>query len=862
MSSPLFLAILLLAIFLLSSLSHASQRSAASSPYTLTDLITTKQGYTGTLLLKSQHQSDRYGSNLPKLQLSVVFESKTRLRVKIVDAEKSRWEVPDYIVKQKAASQKPDDSLLRVEFQKDPFAFRVFRKRATSSGEIREDIIFDTFGTEFAFKDQYLNVKTNLHYEQASKPRIFGLGERFLSFQLPTDNHVYTMFNKDNYLAYDKNLYGSHPFYMQHRPEIGASHGVLLLNSNAMDVVLSNQTLEYRTIGGVMDFFFFAGPSPKEVVQQYQQLTGLSYMPLYSTLGFHMCRYGYKNISHVRDVVQKMDQYQLPMDVQWLDIDYMRGYRLFTFDPVNFPQDEMKKFVDELKASGKHLVTIIDPGVKTDTDSYPQYQALLDSGAYVKRADGKPLVNVVWPGEVIFPDFSAQKGIEYWKKEVSQFVQSVGISGLWCDMNEIAGFVNGSVTAPIAAGRRNSEFNPNNPPYVPGGVRLDEKTVSLDATTEMGLQYNTHNLYGQSEVIATKTILEEITQKRAFVLTRSTYVGSGNYSAMWLGDNESTYYQLKLSLGGIMTMNMLGVQSAGADICGFEKNTTQELCKRWTSLGSFYPFARNHNFKDSIDQEPWALDMIDMTRRHLLNRYSLLPYFYTLFYEASQVGGNIWRPLFQLFPDDDIAADVDTEVFVGDAIMLSPVLDEGATSVSAYFPAGGIFYNYYSGKKVIDTTSSSSGERLRFECSVEDIIVHQLGGSAIVRQKPEVNTRVQEGNPYFLQIASDKRGEAFGQVYFDDGESLKEDIGDKYALFDILMRQQTIKIALHDDTQYAKAFPGRIAEVFVYGVKQGISSVSVNGEPVSDWHVNENGVLRIVNLETVLGFPGASIHWE
>lgn len=187
---------------------------------------------------------------------------------------------------------------------------------------------------------------------------------------------------------------------------------------------------------------------------------------------------------------------------------------------------------------------------------------------------------------------------------MDRYYQDVKFDGIWIDMNEPASFVAGSTD-----GCLNNTWN--HPPYLPkfGRNELFGGTICMDANHELGLHYDTHSMYGWWEARATREALETILERRPLVLSRSTFVGSGQYAAHWLGDNWSRWTNLKYSIIGILEMNMFGIPMVGADICGFTGVATEEMCSRWQQLGAFYPFSRNHNSNISPDQDPgkWPL---------------------------------------------------------------------------------------------------------------------------------------------------------------------------------------------------------------------------------------------------------------
>eukprot|EP01027_Heterolobosea_sp_BB2_P018479 GEZU01026024.1.p1 GENE.GEZU01026024.1~~GEZU01026024.1.p1 ORF type:complete len:326 (+),score=53.32 GEZU01026024.1:343-1320(+) len=294
--------LLLPCLFLLLLVLVAASVSASLPVYTLQHLQKTLTGYTGLLNLESG--SGPYGNDIQQLKLQVFFDTETRLHVKITDANNQRWEVPN-IVQVAEPTTAPSDTAYSIQFTQSPFGFQVIRNSDSS-------VIWDTNGFPFVFSDQYITISTSTPDDN---PNIYGLGERVHNFRLDPTNQIYTLWNKDNGNTMGFNLYGTHPFYLDYR--YPNSHGVFLLNTNAMDITIGNSAIKYEVIGGVLDFYFFLGPSPKDVVAQYHQVIGTPHMPPYWALGWHQCRWGYHNLSETMEVVAQYANHSIPLDTMW-----------------------------------------------------------------------------------------------------------------------------------------------------------------------------------------------------------------------------------------------------------------------------------------------------------------------------------------------------------------------------------------------------------------------------------------------------------------------------------------------------------------------------------------------------------------
>ncbi|XP_076207479.1 lysosomal alpha-glucosidase-like isoform X1 [Aptenodytes patagonicus] len=840
--------------------------------YTLDSLNQTALGMVGLLV---RREKAYYPRDIEMLRLDVEFETDTRLHIKITDAANPRYEVPLEVPR---AMKRAENPIYSLDFSRDPFGV-LLRRRATGT------VLLNTTVAPLIFADQFLQIATSL-----PSRFLYGLGEHRGTLLHSLDWSTLTLWARDVSPTESFNLYGAHPFYLL-MEEGGDAHGVFLLNSNAMEVALQPAPgLTWRTIGGVLDFYIFLGPDPNMVIQQYQQVIGFPAMPPLWALGFHLCRWGYGSSNETWQTVRAMRNYQIPQDAQWNDIDYMDGYRDFTFDPQKFAS--LPSLVEDLHKHGQHYVIILDPGISSTNPhgSYWPFDEGLKRGLFLNTTQGQPLIGQVWPGFTAFADFSNPDTHQWWLENLQHFHAHVPFDGLWIDMNEPSNFMDGSEDG-CPPGELDS------PPYTPAvlGDSLSAKTVCASAKQKASVHYNLHNLYGLMEAKATASALIQIRGKRPFVISRSTFPSQGRYSGHWLGDNRSQWKDMYYSISGLLSFSLFGIPLVGADICGFSGSTSEELCTRWMQLGAFYPFARNHNTQNEKAQDPTVFSPAARTamKNVLLTRYSLLPFLYTLFHRAHLQGDTVARPLFFEFPWDVATLGLDRQFLWGRSLLVTPVLEPGVESVTGYVPRG-VWYDFYTGSSV-----NSSGEMLKMSAPLEHLNLHVREGAILPTQvsthpsplrglstvcvsppapqlpeprpgcsqpysthvfepqKPGTTSEATRGNPLRLIVALSSSATAWGDLFWDDGESLDtfERGSYSYLVFNVTQNIFTSTV-LHTSTEATEVTIGTLS---IFGVREPPSKVLLNGQE-KPFSYLDNQVLTVSDLGLSLS-QGFSLQW-
>ncbi|XP_026027463.1 lysosomal alpha-glucosidase isoform X2 [Astatotilapia calliptera] len=786
--------------------------------YSLVSLNDTLLGQKATLM---KEVKTYYPGDILTIEVEMRYETDKRLRVRITDPSSSRFEVPISVPTVTNKTESPD---YIIELSKQPFGL-VVKRRSTGA------VLLNTTVAPLFYADQFLQFSTSLPTQF-----IYGLGEHRSTFLHDVHWNTLTMWARDVPPTEQTNLYGAHPFYLA-MEDGGNAHGFFLLNSNAMDVALQpTPALTWRTIGGILDFYIFLGPDPGSVVQQYVDVVGYPAMPVYWALGYHLCRWGYYTSNSTWEVVKSMRNYGIPQDVQWNDIDYMDKFMDFTYESKKF--DTLPELVRDLHAHNQRYVMILDPGISSTQPegSYWPFDEGVKRGVFIKDAEGKTLIGKVWPGLTAYPDFSDEVTHEWWYDNLQMFHDKVAFDGLWIDMNEPSNFLDGSTSGCPTN-------NLENPPYTPGvlGGLLRAKTLCATAQQKQSIHYNMHSLYGLMEAKASASALKRIVAKRPFVISRSTFPSQGMYSGHWLGDNRSQWKDLYTSIAGMLTFNLLGIPLVGADVCGFSEETQEELCVRWTQLGAFYPFTRNHNAISMKPQDPTAFSPLARTamKEALLLRYSLFPVLYTLFHHAHVHGHTVARPIMFEFPKDVKAYGIDKQFMWGKSLLVTPVLDPGVVYVDGYFPEG-LWYDYYTGDCV-----TSKGEELQLNAPLDKINLHLREGSIIPTQAPNLTLWVSTGQPLHLVSALSQDGSASGDLFWDDGETIDTYETNQYAyiIFSIAQNTMTSQVlSNHIEASYIT-----VESASFYGVTEKPSRVLVNSQDAPFTYRN-NQVLTVADL--------------
>lgn len=637
-----------------------------------------------------------------------------------------------------------EDSNFLVIKGKEVLTFVDKNTTEISFRDLEGNIINEDF--QPSFKDE----KGNVYISKVNDClAYYGLGEK--GGDLNKKGCYTENFNTDDPETDDDSItyYKTIPFYVALKEE--ATYGIFFDNSfrSYFDMGMEmGDRIFFGAIGGQIQYYFIPGENIKEVVKNYTALTGRMEMPPLWSLGYQQCRFSYFSQEEVRELVKTFEEKDIPLDVVYLDIDYMDGFRVMTFKTPNF--DDAAGLISDLKEKGIRTITIVDPGVKVD-EEYPVFKRGKEGNHFTKKLDGEIFIGAVWPGDSAFPDFSNNDCREWWKSELKKFISEHGMDGIWNDMNEPCVFNNDHKTM-LETCLHNSD----------NGV-IEHKEF--------------HNRYGFEMSRCSKEAQEELhPNERGFSMTRATYAGGQRYSSVWTGDNMSLWSQMRMSISMNANLGISGFSFVGNDVSGFGLDSSEELFIRWMEMGPFIPIFRNHSNMYTRRQEPWAFGprAEKIAKKSIELRYELLPYIYDLYYISHKEGLPIFRPMIMEYEKDMNLLNIREQFMLGENMLVAPVLYERERSKTVYLPKGS-WFNYFTMEKL------QGGKWYKLPCELDEILVFVKEGSIIPTYNKKFRNVKERPNNILLKVFGEN---AKGFHYNDDGHTM-EYLDGKYTYMDI-----------------------------------------------------------------------------
>ena len=572
-----------------------------------------------------------------------------------------------------------------------------------------------------------------------------------------------------------------------------------------------------------MNYYFIYGPLMSQVVKAYTNLTGTPELPPMWAMGYHQSKWSYYPESNVRSIAKNFRKLRIPCDAIYLDIDYMDGFRCFTWDKSRFPNP--KKMISDLEEKGFKTVVMIDPGIKIDKD-YWVYQEAIENDYFCKRADGAFMKGKVWPGECNFPDFTNPKVREWWAELYKEMMSEIGVHAVWNDMNE------------------------------PAVMEVPTKTAPLDTRHDYDghpcSHRKAHNVYGMQMVRATyEGIKKYVYPKRPFVITRAAFAGTQRFSSTWTGDNVATWEHLWIANVQAQRMCMSGYSFVGSDIGGFAEQPNGELFARWIQLGVFHPFCRVHSSGDHGDQEPWSFDdeVTNIVRKFIELRYQLLPYLYTMFYRYSKEGVPMLKPLVH-FDQEDHQTHFRTDEFIfGEQILVCPVQEPNAQGRRMYLPRG-TWYNYWTNEAVV------GGMEKWVVAGLDKIPIFIKEGAMI----PKYPVQQYVGELEIKELVLDvyyKNGVETSTVY-EDGEDGYDYKKGRYSLRNFNFKGKATEVVIQQFKDGSFVTSYETLKINLHGLPFKIKKIQVDNEFVDlkDVKLNGNNNIHISKDFTLLHIIG------
>lgn len=649
------------------------------------------------------------------------------------------------------------------------------------------------------FGGYYVFCTKTAHPEES----FFGLGDKSTDFNLK--GRRLQNWNTDAY-SFGKNqdpLYRSIPFYISLNE--GTAHGIFFDNTFRayFDFAAEDPTkTSFWADGGELQYYYIQGPHMMDVVKRYHSLTGTHPMPPLWAFGYHQCRWSYYPETKVREITSNFRDRKIPCDGIYLDIDYMDGYRCFTWNRKYFPNP--KKMIKELADEGFKTVVIIDPGIRVD-DNYWVFKEGKEKKYFCRRSDDYFMEGHVWPGRCQFPDFTNPEVRNWWGGLFDELVE-LGVAGVWNDMNEPAVF--GSGTFP------------------------DDVRHQYDGYR--GSHRKAHNVYGMQMVRATYEGLRKLQKnKRPFTITRAGYSGLQRFSSVWTGDNVASWEHLKIGNIQLQRLSISGVSFCGTDIGGFSGEPDGELFTRWIQLGTFAPFMRAHSAGDTREREPWSFGepYEAINRKFIELRYRLIPYLYSAFWEHHRYGFPILRPMVLVEQENSTNHFREDEFTYGDKILICPVLEPGATSRTLYVPKGD-WFNFWTDEMV------TGGGDITVPTPLDSMPIFVKAGSVI----PEYPVMQYVGEKEIEELKLN----VFYTTY-EVNSFLFEDYGETFAYEQDIYLEKKFVVNGHDNSlNIRQSIEGLYTpryenyDFHIIGLPFAVSRIVADGKVITDFALDEN----------------------
>lgn len=560
---------------------------------------------------------------------------------------------------------------LKLVFRKCPFSMLLY----TADGElIYQDL------RERAFEKDQLGRLSHYSRMDRAHDHFYGFGEK--TGYLDKKGRRLRMSPKDA-IGHDPEngdpMYKHIPFYIRVNDE--QRHALGLFYHNSYDSVFDmgqeisgywDRYCYYQTDGGDIDLFLLNGPSMAAVLDHYTLLTGRSALPTKQSLGYCASTMYYAELEkdcdeEIYKVIDKHHKEGVLLDNFWLASGYTSGEEdnlryVFNWNHRRFP--DPAGFFARMNAMGINVIPNLKPGI---LKNHPYRELFEKNDVFIKNPDGKgDYYGRWWGGEGRFFDFTSERGRNTWKELLKKNVLELGAKTVWNDNCEMDGVEDRDAQCDFEGAK---------------GTMADLKIMHSNLMAYVGKQ----------------ALAEVYPGERPYIINRAGFAGIQRYAQVWGGDNLTDWRTVKFNIATILGMGLSGCANMGCDIGGFAGGAPEaELLLRWIQSGIFQPrFCLNSANDDNTVTQPWMYEENnDYIRAAYALRYRMLPYLYSLMYEANQDGMPAMRPLFLEFPDDPACySDQNLTFMFGPAVLVANVVEKGAKTRTVYLPAGATWYD-------------------------------------------------------------------------------------------------------------------------------------------------------------------------
>lgn len=661
---------------------------------------------------------------------------------------RTRVEAADAVLSDGDREAVIEGRILKVVVEKDPFRICVYDKEGTLLHADIVDLAYMEDSNHRRIHTSEISPE-DCFYGFGEKSGSFNKAQKFMSMS-PKDAMGYNPRETDS-------LYKHIPFYIKLNRGTKKAVGYFYHNTYECDFDMGREKSNYwkphsryRTDGGDIDLFLIAGPSVRQVVERYTDLTGKSAMLPRYALGYLGSSMYYPELDNdcddaILDFIDTTREEKIPVDGFQLSSGYCtvetdKGIKrcVFTWNKKRFK--DPREFFAQMEKRGVTVSPNVKPGILL---IHPKLDEMKAKGMFIKASGSdEPGIGTWWGGKGVFADFTNPCTRTYWKEMLKENVLEYGTSSVWNDNCEYDSLVDKDCRCDFEG---------------KGGTIGQLKSVMSNIMCH----------------ITDEAIHETFTNTRPYIVCRSGHCGIQRYAQTWAGDNLTCWDSLKYNIATILGMSLSGVANQGCDIGGFYGPSPEaELMVRWIQNGIFQPrFSIHSTNTDNTVTEPWMYgDCTDYIREAIGLRYQLSPYLYSLMERAHETGLPIMEPMCSAFQEDVKCYEEGVDFMLGDSLLVANVVEKGAVSRKVYLPEGETFYDFYT------RAAYEGGRTVELPVDLGSIPLFVRSGAIIPMAEDRLdNLKTQQAEHIRILCAADRDGRF--ELYEDDGISMDYEKG-------------------------------------------------------------------------------------